>query len=47
MESELHVCDACKEEYRYYKPLVCYPLAVFGPDWLGAICVLEDLIECL
>ena len=35
MESDLHVCGACKGEFRSYKPLVGNPLAVFGPRLEG------------
>ena len=35
MESDLHVCGACKGEFRSYKLLVCNPLAVLGPSLEG------------
>ena len=40
MEYDLHVCGVCKGEFRSYKPLVCNPLAVFGPSLKGGyLCV--------
>ena len=35
MESDLHICGACKGELRSYKLLVCNPLAAFGPSLEG------------
>ena len=36
MESDLHVCGACKGQFRSYKLLECNPLAVLGPRLVGA-----------
>ena len=35
VESDLHACSVCKEEFRSNKPLVCSPLAVFRPRLVG------------
>ena len=35
MKSDLHVCGACKGEFRSYKPLVYNPLAVIEPSLEG------------
>ena len=35
VESDLHLCGTCKGEFRSYKPLVCNPLALFGPSLEG------------